>query len=185
MKLKYYLRGLGIGIIFTTFILMISFAFRKEELSDEEIIARAFELGMVMQEEDSESEKPVTEATEQTEATEMAENTQQTEDTGEPDTSDITQEPDSELAREPQEVPQQGEIYELAVNRGDVCRTLCEKLADNGVVDDAEALRKYLFQIGYASSISVGTYQIPYGLTYEEIAQVLQAGPMEKMEEGQ
>ena len=41
MKLKYYLRGLGIGIIVTTLILMISFSMHKTEISDEEIIERA------------------------------------------------------------------------------------------------------------------------------------------------
>ena len=50
MKLKYYLRGLGIGMILTTFILMISFSGKK--MSDEEVIKRAEELGMVMKEEE-------------------------------------------------------------------------------------------------------------------------------------
>ena len=50
MKLKYYLRGLGIGIILTTIILTISYSGRKTELTDEEIIKRAEVLGMVMKE---------------------------------------------------------------------------------------------------------------------------------------
>lgn len=48
MKLKYYLRGLGLGIIFTTIILMISFWSHKNDISDEEVIRRAERLGMVM-----------------------------------------------------------------------------------------------------------------------------------------
>ncbi len=48
MKLKYYLRGLGIGIIVTA--LLMGFATKGgKELSDEEIKARAIELGMVEQ----------------------------------------------------------------------------------------------------------------------------------------
>ncbi len=50
MKLKYYLRGLGIGIILTTIILTISYSGRKLELTDEEIIQKAEALGMVMEE---------------------------------------------------------------------------------------------------------------------------------------
>ena len=46
MKLKYYLRGLGIGIFVTTLIFGISASGRKT-LSDEEVKARALELGMV------------------------------------------------------------------------------------------------------------------------------------------
>ena len=38
MKLKYYLRGIGIGMIVTTIILMIAFAVHKEQpLTDDEI----------------------------------------------------------------------------------------------------------------------------------------------------
>ncbi len=48
MKLKYYLRGLGTGILVSTIILMISFQGRTTELSDDEIIARAKSLGMEM-----------------------------------------------------------------------------------------------------------------------------------------
>lgn len=35
------------------------------------------------------------------------------------------------------------------------------------------------FEIGYASNMSVGEYEIPYGLTNEEIAAILKAGPLE------
>ena len=49
MKLKYYIRGLGIGIIITTIVLSIGKWMDKP--SDKEIIARARELGMVMKEE--------------------------------------------------------------------------------------------------------------------------------------
>lgn len=46
MKLKYYLRGLGIGIAVTALVLALAGG-GKESLTDEEIIARAKELGMV------------------------------------------------------------------------------------------------------------------------------------------
>lgn len=48
MKLKYYLRGLGLGVIFTTVILAISFGIHGKEISDEEIVSRAEKLGMEM-----------------------------------------------------------------------------------------------------------------------------------------
>lgn len=51
MKLKYYLRGLGIGMIVTALILGISFSNRKDQTSqimtDDQIRERAAELGMV------------------------------------------------------------------------------------------------------------------------------------------
>lgn len=51
MKLKYYLRGLGIGMIVTALILGISFSNRQEQaaqtMTDDQIRERAAELGMV------------------------------------------------------------------------------------------------------------------------------------------
>lgn len=73
MKLKYYLRGLGIGIVGTTLILSIAF-YQKREMSDAEIIKRATELGMVKEYEegvlsDTEAEKEVTTETEEEDKT--------------------------------------------------------------------------------------------------------------------
>lgn len=47
MNLKYYLRGLGIGIVVSTLIVGIAANQKTETLSDEEIKIRAAELGMV------------------------------------------------------------------------------------------------------------------------------------------
>ena len=52
MKLKYYLRGIGIGLIITTVVMALTFMLHKDDLiSDDEIRERARALGMVMQEE--------------------------------------------------------------------------------------------------------------------------------------
>ena len=180
MKLKYYLRGLGIGIIVTTILLMIAFALHKPTMSDADIIARAKQLGMVM----PEDEEPLqdTETTESTEVTAVPETeaaqieeqtTEAAANTEEPVTADETENPESEENN----TAVNAAPYTLVVNRGDVCRIVCENLQANGVVDDAEAFRKFLGQKGFASSISVGSYSIPYGLDYEEIYQILKLGP--------
>lgn len=48
MKLRYYMRGLGIGMLITALILILS-GRTSGQLSDEQIKARAAELGMVME----------------------------------------------------------------------------------------------------------------------------------------
>ena len=48
MRMKYYLRGMGIGIMGTVIIFMIALIFYKPNLSDAEVMKRAGELGMVM-----------------------------------------------------------------------------------------------------------------------------------------
>ena len=49
MKLKYYLRGLGIGIAVTALVMGLALAkTTKESMTDEEIKERAAKLGMVL-----------------------------------------------------------------------------------------------------------------------------------------
>lgn len=194
MKLKYYLRGIGIGIIVTTIILTISFSGRKEEISDEEVIARATQLGMVMQE-----DEPVEEETESTEQREKqvgdmsepeeAEDTQALESSGQeesgiqqPEQESISGQNDAieqDMSQNDTVSENESEMFRLIIQKGDVCRVVCEKLAEGGVITDSEALRKYLFEIGYASNMSVGQYDIPYGASNEEIAEILEKGPVE------
>ena len=47
MKLKYYLRGMGIGIILTAIVMGFALGGRKATISDAEVIQRAKELGMI------------------------------------------------------------------------------------------------------------------------------------------
>ncbi len=192
MKLKYYLRGLGIGMIVTTLILMICFSLQKHELSDEEIKQRAAVLGMVMPDSEptkasetavSETEDALDEAKQPEEASPKdGEKNSEAKQTAGQGANRPTQNA-SEISDPPAEaMAHQDGPYRLTVERGEVCRTICEKLAVNGIVEDSELFRQYLSQIGYASKISIGTYDIPYGLTMEEVAAVLQAGPIEKQE---
>ncbi len=220
MKLKYYLRGLGIGIIITTIILSITFKTDTPQMSDQEIIAKAKQLGMVMKEEDttigntqnrqnneedgqavaSTEESPDENAIQDTEAvdTETAdtqeqeqepqtENAQPQDVTSEDAEGDNAQSDDAQAenaaeqetvqdAAEGQLEETQQEPYTLVVRSGDVCRVICEKLQENGVIDDAEAFRRFLGKKGIASSISTGTYTIPYGLTYDEVYQIIRKG---------
>ena len=80
MKLKYYLRGLGIGILITTIIFMIFIRVDKNHImTDKEIMARAEELGMVMQEEDD--SKTLEQLKEETEKSKEEDGQQTPEDT--------------------------------------------------------------------------------------------------------
>lgn len=193
MKLKYYLRGLGIGIIVTTIILVSCFSMQKPKMTDAQIIEKASQLGMIMPEQDSvvaaETETTEPEETQQKNEQQVAaeeaqqETEQQTEVPKEQATEETQQDaPSEDTENAESEEPAQQESFTLVVNRGDVCRTMCENLAANGVIDDSEGLRKYLSEVGYASFISAGTYQIPYHASYEEITNILKAGPMEQQQ---
>ena len=137
MKLKYYLRGLGLGVIFATLIMTISSVIHNNNLSDEEIIKRAQKLGMVMQEsqtEDSlfgpskeetktetesktesesqtESEsKPETESKQETESKPESESEPETESKLESESEqskETESQPESQIESESQDTPQQ------------------------------------------------------------------------------
>lgn len=179
MKLKYYLRGLGIGIMITTIILMIGFARNKNTLSDDEIIARAKQLGMIMPEEQENGAGATDTQSEDTQLQDDEDDSQEEQEgqAAENHQGDDMQEPENGTV--PTVTDGQDGSFRLIIKRGDVCRTVCETLAENNVITDAEALRKYLFEIGYASNLSTGEYDVPYGLSMEEVAKVLQDGPLE------
>lgn len=180
------------------------FSKKEIKMSDEEIMARAAQLGMVMQETetteqgDTEQDPDGTDTgaktevvTEQT-ASELLEERTAAEETAqntEAAAEDVAAEAQENSANTDEETQAQQEaadaenpsgVYRLVIQKGDVCRIVCEKLAENGVISDAETFRQYLSQIGYASNMRVGNYDIPYGLSNEEIAKILQAGPLEE-----
>lgn len=81
MKLKYYLRGAGIGIIFATLVMTLSSFVHKNNISDEYIIKEARKLGMIMREEADKNNNLFVEESEDTEDSEITEETQTSEDT--------------------------------------------------------------------------------------------------------
>ncbi len=199
MKLKYYLRGLGIGIIITTIILSIASGKDSKSMSDAEIIARASELGMVMEgkddglfdadTEETETEEPQNSQTQEAQTEVRETETQETEnketESREPETEVRETESEEPQTEEKQTEETEVETYTLIVQPGEVCRNVCEKLAAAGIVDDAEALRKYLSEKNIADFISVGTYEVPMNASMEDIAAILQAGSIEKQQERQ
>lgn len=183
MKLKYYLRGIGIGVIVTTIILMITFAIRREPpLSDEEIMERAAALGMVMQEKQTDNDKlsdlpsPSQKEDDQNEADHSKED-----ETDEPQTdgADVKKnESDDQTASEPvknENEPKKETIEqtEIVIAGGEYSDDVCKKLKKAGIIDDAKDFNEYLAQGGYDNMIQPGNYVIPLDADYEEIVRLL------------
>lgn len=150
MKLKYYLRGLGIGIIVTTVVLTISNNIRVKELKK------------------SLEEVSVTEATKETlfAVTEAA-TEPQTESGTEPQTEPET-EPETEVVTEPE--TQKVITYTLKIERGMYSEKVAGILYENGIVDDKKSFNKYLADNKYSSKISTGEFVLTSDMTYEQIA---------------
>ncbi len=156
MKLKYYLRGLGLGILVTSVILSISFYTHKNTISDEEIIKRAKKIGMIM----PETEDVVSDTEDIVSDTEEL-----LPDTGSMSTQESV--PDELISQE------NPNVAIVQVYEGEVCRQIAEDLMEKGLITDVEDFRKYMDRQNYDSSIRQGTYEIPYGATYEQIAEIL------------
>ncbi len=158
MKLKYYLRGLGIGILVTA--LIMGFTTRDSRpLTDAEIKAVAAELGMV----ESDSLRLADLPQDQT-----------AEPAKEPEpTPEATPESSGEPAKESETTPESGTDISVTVSAGSGSRTVCNRLEEAGVITDAAEFDKYLCDQGYSKRICVGTFEIPADASWEEIAKII------------
>ena len=200
MKLKYYLRGLGIGILITTVILSLAGIGRKN-MTDEEVVKRAKELGMVestllsdlpdqTKAEEVRPTEPETSEPETSEPETSEPETSEPEASPEPETSEpeVSPEPEEtastpETPAAPEETPVSpedgnpdtpaGETVTLVIGRGESSTTVSKNLKKAGIVEDAAAFDRFLCNNGYDKKIITGTYEIPYGASEEEIAKII------------
>lgn len=196
MKLKYYLRGLGLGIILTTLILVI--AGPKGKLSDKEIMSRAKELGMVEKTEDnsgldsilgktnltgtpapgpSKAVKPNAEPTIEPTINPKAEPTKKP-------ITEPTQKPDAFPTYRP--IPTQKPIKEIkstgtgsktegtgditfSIKSGMSSGKVAKMLVNKGLIENADEFNQYIVSVGKAGIIRIGDYTMPKGSSYEDI----------------
>lgn len=189
MRLKYYLRGLGLGIIFAVIIMMIGFHGNKQSMSDTEIIEKAKTLGMVEAKNisgtvadeynsektdssaansDASSQKAETEQDSQMQDSQTAQEDTQQEDTQQEDTQ-----PAADAKQETVEPQDAVTTYTISVTSQDTCRTIAEKLKALNLVDDAEQFRIYMGQKGADHFIADGEHVIPQGASYDDIITIL------------
>ena len=175
MKKKYFVRGLGIGIIFGALIMLAAYLTSgKGSLSDEEVMKRAQELGMVKKSEyvlDSEvtSEETTTEATE--EATTEAPGTTE-KATEEAATEAATTEKATTEAATTEQTDAKTKAT-ITVSGGMSSETISSLLENAGLVDSASKFNSFLVQNGYDKKLETGSFDISGGMTYEEIARIL------------
>ena len=177
MKLRYYMRGLGIGMLITALILILS-GRTSGQLSDEQIKARAAELGMVMEDKSvlKESEASPGAALEETEEKpeEVEPEEVESEEVEPEEVKPKEVEPEETEAEKvtPEEtVP--AETVTITVRSGASSVSVAKQIEDAGLVSSAGDFDRYLCQNGYDKKICVGTYAIPVGATEEEIARAI------------
>lgn len=184
VRLKYYLRGLGLGIIFAVIIMMIGFHDNKQSMSDTEIIEKAKTLGMVEAKnisgtvaDEYNSEKTDSSATNSDASSQKAETEQdsqmQDSQTAQEDTQQEATQPAADAKQETVEPQDAVTTYTISVTSQDTCRTIAEKLKALNLVDDAEQFRIYMGQKGADHFIADGEHVIPQGASYDDIITIL------------
>ncbi len=183
MRFKYYLRGIGIGILTATVILMIEVNSKGGILTDENAIKRAEELGYVLASGDASDESDSMTMKEMY-ATGDAAGAQDDETTAESG-EDVRKEDNSEEdAEETAEVTKEDNSDEVTtheetktvsftVGSSDGSETVSRHLYEAGLIDDAGDYNNYLINNGYERKLRTGTYEITSGLSYEEITAIL------------
>lgn len=187
MKKKYFVRGLGIGIIFGALIMLAAYLTSgKGSLSDEEVMKRAQELGMVKKSEyvlDSEvtSEETTTEAV-TTEAPVTTEKATEAATTEAPGTTEKATEAATTEAATTEKATTEAATTEqtdaktkatITVSGGMSSETISSLLENAGLVDSASKFNSFLVQNGYDKKLETGSFDISGGMTYEEIARIL------------
>ena len=167
MKLKYYLRGLGIGVFVSVIVMTVAFGNRKP-MTDEEIKARAKELGMIENSVLADMNKDDTQAAEDIKE---PEDTQDTEDVKEPEDTQDTEDEEDQKPQAP-ENPNEGTIT-ITVVSGDNSWTVSKRMEEAGLIESAKDFDTHLCRYGYDKKISVGSYKIPVTATHEEMAKIL------------
>ena len=203
MKIRYYLRGLGLGILITAVFFLLGDNSGRT-MSDEMIKERAKELGMVestvladidesvQETEESIStqempEESITEtaeiATEETseEVSEVVATTEVVSEeestTAEEETEEITSKEESVEETPSEETTEEsvptGQMISIVVNRGEGSDTVSQRLYEAGLIEDPHEYDRYLMQNGYDKRIGAGEHMVPMGADWQEIAKIL------------
>ncbi len=190
MKLKYYMRGLGIGMILTTLILSIGGT--KERLTDQEIMDRAKTLGMVVEDEKdknldhvlAEINQSVTPAPVATIAPTVPPANTPTVVPATVTPLEPTKQPTPEPTKTPISKPaaksgtsdktqSKGQTEEekitFTINKGMTSERVAALLEEKKLINNAADFDQYIINVGKARKIKVGTYTFYKGTSYSDI----------------
>lgn len=188
---KFYLRGVGIGIIITAIIL----SFSKPRISNEEIRTRAKKLGMIMADEEVEkdnitsmlennskaTDNPEQENINQNQQDEQSKVEEENESKPEPE---VESEPDildeNQSFMETENSLEDGEVIDgsdeeiiIYIVKGLDSSEVAAILMRDGIIDDRHAFNEYMVKAGLSEKINKGEHKFKKGLSYEEIGNIL------------
>ena len=192
MRLKYYLRGLGLGIIFTCLMFMLFSNKTANNNTDQTDIYNQIDAATETisnetgsgENNDTANDASVTDDTDVQNDANVSDNLEaqngqdtqnnpQAQDNAEVQNSADNQTDDSNITGETGTDDVQDEYVTLVIEKGDIARDVAESLYEDGIIDDVESFRKYLGETGVSRTLHAGEYYIKVGSTYEEIVELL------------
>lgn len=200
MSRKNFMLGLGIGMVFATAIMMFPDS-SQDKMTDAEVKERALELGMIEREDaldqvlatqETPTGNPDASATPE-ETDEVKESASPSDKPASQNSSIANKKPVSTKAAVTEEVSatekseatvapkatkkssknEQTSYVTVEIKAGMWSEEIASTLYSLELVDDAEKFDKFLCDNGYGSMIKVGTYKIPVGSTYAQIAEII------------
>lgn len=164
MKMKYFLRGLGTGILSATILLFCVYSYK---MSDSKIVEKARALGM----EYSKEKGSETETGKDTK--DVSGSTEENSSVKEENTTTLSQQESTSKGPQP---TSSSEIIDISISSGMNSESVSEALQAAGVIDNAKDFNQYLVENNMGRYIKSGDYSLRNGMSYEEIANILQRG---------
>ena len=153
----------------------------KNRMSDEDVIKRAQELGMVKQSEyvlesdvtsqETTTEEITTEATTEKATTEAPTTTEKA--TTEATTTEKTTTEKATTEASTTEKADTSTQTTVTISSGMSSEAIASALANAGLVDDASKFNSFLVANGYDMKLETGNFSLETGMSYEEIAKIL------------
>ena len=194
MRLKYYLRGIGLGIIFATIVMTVSISVHNNYLSQEKIIQEARKLGMIMPGEESQKEGLQFQE-EESQSTQQKENSQQEGESLQQETENqVLSQNQQNTQKEDVEIILERDTYVssyggkvmirkspnrptreiiMTIERGATSEDVAEVLYQCGYIESRAEFNQYMLDNGYNVIVLTGEKIIEAGSTHEEIAHIL------------
>ena len=178
MKVKYFLRGLGIGILVTTLLLFVGARKNvQESMTDEQIMQRAKQLGMLRKDEVSDYKmdqnldniKETINASASPEPTKKAEvSEKENQEKAEPSVS-----PEKKPVKKKEEKKKEVQTISIKIEPGMVSQSIARYLYQKNVIGSAADFNTYMKEHNVTGKLRAGEFEIPIDATYEEIVEII------------
>lgn len=187
MKLKYYIRGVGIGVIITTFVFMIAnlagvFSSTEKVISETETKATSSVLAYATNASTEQDKQAITIATVSTkentsnddETTQSDDETQSNNESELDETNEqSSQEVTTRSSQNNQNSEDDGEFVEVEIRNIKYVSEVSEILYDMGIISDVSEFNSFMTFSGNDLKVKEGRYKLKPGDTFENIASVI------------